>query len=184
MKIYRNPIRIGRNDIFIDLEEWKYLYQGEHRLETPYAYGSYQDIKMAFIYEPDAEAKYITGVSYHDFKQNEHAGSTIRPVIYGSDNKNQPDIELWSGPSRQSTGEGWVEVYIPLAEQLEIGSYDYYWIIIEITNPSVSWSGIGADNGPSVSDANLYNITGSWVHLSDMSYNQNWLIECLVSYTG
>jgi hypothetical protein len=106
--------------------------------------------------------------------------STITPVIYGSDGVNATDAELWRGPARDDTGEGWVEIVIPETEKVSMNEYAFYWIAIEVDQSS--WKGIGTDEGPAhvYGDLVKINTSGAWENLVNYGYDYNWLIESYV----
>ena len=75
-----------------------------------------------------------------------------------------------------------MEFIIPSVNSIEIGSYDFYWVVIEADqNPSVH--PIGVDDGPTVDNADLIkiNTSGSWTTLSGYGFDCNWLIEVYIS---
>ncbi|MBS3767730.1 MAG: hypothetical protein KGY75_06400, partial [Candidatus Cloacimonetes bacterium] len=105
-----------------------------------------------------------------------------KPKIYGSSSTNSPEVELWSGNEYTSQGQGWVEFIIPSVNSIEIGSYTFYWVVIEVDQNSSGFP-IGIDGGPPVDNADLIqiNTSGSWTTLSYYGLNYNWLIEVYIS---
>jgi len=80
----------------------------------------------------------------------------IQPPVYGFDDKSKPYVDLWSSNLCQSKGEGWIKVIIPSQEHIEIGNYNYNWIIVIFNISSNNWTGLGTDNVTSNPDADIY----------------------------
>jgi len=76
-----------------------------------------------------------------------------------------------------------VEFIIPSVNSIEIGSYAFYWVVIEVVQNSSGYHPIGIDGGPPVDNADLIKINTSdnWETLSLYGLNYNWLIEVYIS---
>lgn len=159
-------------------EEWRYLYEGEHRRATEEAIGLSDggNWQAAFILVPETQDEYITKVAFYDFD----SFSTITPKIY-RDTEREPSEQLWVGDEYESTGAGWVEIAVTPKVAIEEG--ESYWILFEVSQPEGMYP-IGVDYGPPQDNADKINIAGEWERLTDYGLDYNWLMECLVEYAN
>lgn len=185
-----NPIELTMDEnksvtvVFLEQgQAWRYLYEGEHRIDKYNAIGLDEQGKWqaAVIIDPESGDEFITRVSFYDA----FAGAKVTPKIFGADSTDEPGDELWAYNNEYETkNAGWVEFVLP--EKIEIGGYDYYWIIFEVDDPGEGYHPMGVAEGPQVEDKNKINNVKEdiWKNLieEDEGFDFNWLINILVEY--
>jgi len=85
----------NKNVTVVSLEQgqaWRYLYEGEHRIDKVNAIGLDEQGKWeaAVIIEPEVGDEFITRVSFYDA----FAEAKIKPKIFGADSTDLPETEL------------------------------------------------------------------------------------------
>jgi len=169
--------------------EWRYLYQGEQRQLPSFVVGKSSPgvWRAAIVIEPEPSYERISGIAYFDSCVLEEA--VVTPKVYGSASSEKPQEKIWEKEKPYvSEHAGWIEFKIPPEEVIEIGKFDYYWIILMFDDPGSDFSNpMGVDSGPNVENGGKIkspDTEGEWLDLPDLEKGGdfNFLIEYFVHY--